>query len=130
MSGDIKLALFGWGLIIAFLVIRYFYKKNQEKKYRSYASNLVSLAKASVDAQKKLNDKPQILYFKSNRGAFNFALKSLMNGFGTMNFYHAGMIKGKAFDKKKEVQKKIKGDVETVTKEITKFFRELAEHHV
>jgi len=38
-----------------------------------------------------------------------------------MNFFHTGIIKGKPFGKKKEVQKKIKGDVETVTNEISKY---------
>lgn len=103
MNSDIKAFLYGWGILIGFLVIRYFYRVSQEKK------------------KNKENNKPQILYFKSNQGAYEFALVSLMNGFGSMNFFHTGIIKGKPFGKKKEVQKKIKGDVETVTNEISKY---------
>ena len=121
MSSDLKAFLYGWGFLIAFLVIRYLLRKNSEKKQRNYASNLFGLAEASVDTQKKLSDKRQILHFKTNKGAYEFALVSLVNGFGTMNFFHVGIIQGKPFGKKKEVQKKIKGDVETVTNEISKY---------
>jgi len=121
MSSDLKAFLIGWGILIAFLVIRYLVRKNSEKKQRNYASNLMGLAKTSIDDQKKLSDKPQILHFKNNKGAYEFALVSLVNGFGTMNFFHVGIIQGKPFGKKKEVQKKIKGDVEKVVNEITKY---------
>ena len=50
---------------------------------------------------KKQNDKPQILYFKSNQGAFEFALTSLMNGFGAFNSFSVAIIKGEPFGKKK-----------------------------
>jgi len=53
--------------------------------------------------REKKNDDPQILYFKSNQGAFEFALISLMNGFGLMNSDFLGIITGKPFGKKKEV---------------------------
>ena len=121
MSSDLKAFLIGWGILIAFLVIRYLVRKNSEKKQRNYALNLMGLAKATADDQKKLSDKPQILHFKTNKGAYEFALVSLVNGFGTMNFFHVGIIQGKPFGKKKEVQKKIKGDVEKVVNEITKY---------
>ena len=32
MSGDLKAFLIGWGILIAFLVIRYLVRKNSEKK--------------------------------------------------------------------------------------------------
>ena len=63
----------------------------------------------------------QILHFKTNKGAYEFALVSLVNGFGPMNFFHVGIVQGKPFGKKKEIQKKIKGDVEKVVNEITKY---------
>lgn len=61
------------------------------------------------------------LHFKSNEAAYEFALVSLLNGFGTMNFLQAGIITSKSFDVKKEKQKKIPGDVEDVINEISKF---------
>lgn len=61
------------------------------------------------------------LTFKSNVAAYEFALGSLLNGFGTMNFLHAGIITSKSFDVKKEKQKKIQGDVEDVINEISKY---------
>ena len=61
------------------------------------------------------------LHFKSNEAAYEFALVSLLNGFGTMNFLHAGIITSKSFDVKKEKQKKIPGDVEDVINEISKY---------
>jgi hypothetical protein len=99
MSGDIKFAIFGWVLIIIFVYIKFFYRKSQKQKK---------------------DQKEKILYFKNNQGAYEFALMSLPNGFGTMNFWHAGIIKGKAFDKKKEI-KKITGDTEKVINEISKY---------
>jgi len=32
MNSDIKAFLYGWGILIGFLVIRYFYRVSQEKK--------------------------------------------------------------------------------------------------
>ena len=61
------------------------------------------------------------LHFKSNEAAYEFALVSLLNGFGTMNFLQAGIITSKSFDVKKEKQKKIPGDVEDVINEISKY---------
>lgn len=61
------------------------------------------------------------LHFKSNEAAYEFAIISLLNGFGTMNFLHAGIITSKSFDVKKEKQKKIPGDVEDVINEISKY---------
>lgn len=129
MSSDFKAALYGWGILIAFIVIRYFYKENKAKKIKTNIStheiemtiSALKFLKNKKEREKKENDDPQILYFKSNQGAFEFALISLMNGFGSMNSDFLGIITGKPFGKKKEVQKKIKGDVETVTNEITKY---------
>ena len=80
------------------------------------ASNKSALKSSSVNepSAKKLT-------FKSNVAAYEFALGSLLNGFGTMNFLHAGIITSKSFDVKKEKQKKIQGDVEDVINEISKY---------
>tara|TARA_B100001063_G_C16699226_1_gene521618 strand:+ start:434 stop:1039 length:606 start_codon:yes stop_codon:yes gene_type:complete len=121
MSSDLKAFVYGWGILIAFLVIRYLVRKNSEKKQRNYALNLMGLTKTSVNDQKELKGKPQILHFKSNKSVYEFALVSLVNGFGTMNFFHVGIIQGKPFGKKKEVQKKIKGDRDKVVNEISKY---------
>ena len=65
--------------------------------------------------------KAKLLYFKSNQAAFEFALVSLMNGCGTMNMFHVGIIESAPYGKKKKVREKIEGDTETVTEEISKY---------
>ena len=54
MSSDLKAFVYGWGILIAFLVIRYLVRKNSEKKQRNYALNLMGLTKTSVNDQKEL----------------------------------------------------------------------------
>ena len=116
MNGSIGAALIGWGILIAFLVIKHFVRKKDYSDV-SHQQNVID----EIVKKRKESEKTKILYFKSNKAAFEFALMSLMNGFGTMNFNHLGVIKGKPFGKKKEVQEKIKGDVEIVTNEISKY---------
>ena len=102
MSDEIIFYIVAWGILIAFLVIRHYRKKDY-----SDASHQERVIKEIVRKRKE-NEKPKILYFKSNEAAFEFALMSLMNGFGTMNFNHLGVIKGKPFGKKKKFKKKLK----------------------
>lgn len=83
-----------------------------KKKTNNKSDQMISQPKES--SAKKL-------HFKSNEAAYEFALVSLLNGFGTMNFLHAGIITSKSFDVKKEKQKKIPGDVEDVINEISKY---------
>ena len=83
------------------------------KKKTNYKSDQ-KISKPKEPSAKKL-------HFKSNDAAYEFALVSLLNGFGTMNFLHAGIITSKSFDVKKEKQKKNQGDVEDEIKEISKY---------
>ena len=63
MSSDLKAFLYGWGILIAFLVIRYLVRRNNFSN-SSNRERVINEIKSS-----------RSLYFKSSRGAFEYIQK-------------------------------------------------------
>jgi len=79
MSSDIKAFLYGWGILISFLVIRYFYRESQAKKNRPKVSpqeiaNRVSAIMAMKNKKSQTN-----LFFKSTDTALEYIEKFFSN---------------------------------------------------
>ena len=78
MSSDLKAFLIGWGILIAFLVIRYFVRSNNFSK-------LINRARV-IDEIKSSKS----LYFKSTQGAFEYIQKYI----GTLPLKKGGAYYG------------------------------------
>ena len=100
MSGDLKAFLIGWGILIAFLVIRHLVRRNNFSKLSNRA-RVIDEIKSS-----------RSLYFKSSRGAFEYIQKFI----GTLPLKKGGAYYGSlgANGSMARVHCKFKGKVQTM----------------